>query len=244
MAEPIRVTVWNEFKHEKDNETCRRLYPEGMHAVIAAALEKEADIATRTGTLDDPEQGLSQEVVDATDVFVWWGHRAHGEVLDEVVDRVQQRVLDGAGFIGLHSAHFSKIFKRLMGTTCKLRWRVADERERLWNVAPQHPITQGVGDYIELPHVEMYGERFDIPEPDQQIFISWFEGGEVFRSGCCYRRGNGNIFYFRPGHETYPIFHDETIQRVIANAVRWCRPVIMEPVQVVNMKEPLEKIGE
>ena len=237
----IRVTVWNEFVHEKKNEKVRSIYPDGMHTVIAGALSRHADLEVRTATLEQPEHGLTQEVVDSTDVLTWWGHVAHGQVKDEIVQRVQKRVLEGMGLIGLHSCHVSKIFRALMGTSGALRWREAAEKERLWNIEPGHPITEGIGDYFELPHTEMYGERFDIPTPDKLIFISWFEGGEVFRSGCCWERGHGRIFYFRPGHETYPIYHDANVQKVLGNAVRWCVPRVIKSLDCPNTKsiEPI-----
>lgn len=219
----IRVTIWNENRHEKKNAKVREVYPEGIHGAIASFLKSEG-MDTKTATLDEPEHGLTDEVLDNTDVLTWWGHTAHHEVSDAVVDKVEQRVLDGMGLIVLHSAHFSKIFRRLMGTTCDLKWREIGEKERLWVVEPGHPIVAGIGEYIELPKTEMYGERFDIPAPDTLVFISWFAGGEVFRSGCCYCRGRGKIFYFRPGHETYPIFYNQDVQRVITNAVRWAAP--------------------
>lgn len=220
----IRVTVWNEFRHEKANEEVRRVYPEGIHRAIANSLAEEDDLQVRTATLDEPEHGLTSEILAATDVLMWWGHTAHDEVADEVVLRAKQRILDGMGLIALHSAHFSKIFISLMGTECSLKWREAGERERLWCIEPSHPIAQAAGEYIDLPHTEMYGERFDIPSPDHVVYISWFEGGEVFRSGCTFQRGEGKIFYFRPGHETYPIYYHAQIQRVLKNAVRWAAP--------------------
>ncbi|WP_025745845.1 ThuA domain-containing protein [Kallotenue papyrolyticum] len=219
----VRVTVWNEYRHERHNEQVRRIYPEGMHTTIAAALRAEG-FAVRTATLDEPEHGLSEEVLAATDVLIWWGHLAHDEVRDAVVERVHARVLDGMGLIVLHSGHFSKIFKRLMGTTCNLKWRVGNDRERLWVVAPGHPIAAGLGERIEIEHEEMYGEPFDVPPPETLVFVSWFSGGEVFRSGACYTRGQGRIFYFRPGHETMPTYHHPDVQRVIANAARWAAP--------------------
>lgn len=224
MTTNLRVTVWNEYRHEKRNERVAAIYPEGIHGTIAAALRTEG-FTVRTATLDEPEHGLTQEVLDATDVLTWWGHQAHAEVSDEIVDRVHKRVLDGMGLIVLHSGHFSKIFKKLMGTTCDLKWREANDHERLWVVAPGHPITAGLGEYIYLEHEEMYGEHFDIPQPETLVFVSWFSGGEIFRSGACYSRGRGKIFYFRPGHETIPTYHNTEIQRVIANAVRWAAPV-------------------
>lgn len=237
----IRVTVWNEFRHEKKNETVKRIYPMGMHEVIAAALNSQPDILARTATMDEPEHGLTEAVLEETDVLTWWGHVAHHNVSDEIVKRVQKRVLEGMGLIVLHSGHFSKIFKAMMGTNCSLKWREAGERERLWVVEPSHPIAEGLGEYFELPHTEMYGERFDIPTPDKVVFISWFEGGEVFRSGCCWERGHGRIFYFRPGHETYPIYHDATVQKVLVNAVRWARARVRITDKCPNSK-PLETI--
>lgn len=143
---------------------------------------------------------------------------------DKVVDRVQESVLKGMGLIVLHSAHHSRIFKRLMDTSCNLTWREDGDMERLWVVAPDHPIAQGIDRYFDLPHEETYGEPFDIPEPDKLVFIGWYEGGEVLRAGCCYRRGRGKIFYFQPGHETFPTFKVHWVQTVITNAVHWAAP--------------------
>jgi trehalose utilization protein len=241
--ESVKVTLWNEFRHEKTNDAVKKLYPEGMHAVIATGLENIGGFTTTLAALDDPEHGLTQEVVDSTDVLIWWGHCAHAEVSDEIVKRVQKRVLEGMGLIVLHSGHFSKIFKALLGTNCSLKWREVAEKERLWNLEPSHPITQGIGEYIELPNTEMYGERFDIPTPDRVVFVSWFEGGEVFRSGCTFTRGHGKIFYFRPGHETYPIYHNPQIIQVIANAAKWAAPTIIKE-DVCPNAAPLEIIPE
>lgn len=239
----IRLTIWNEFRHEQKNPAVKRLYPKGIHKKLADELGKLGDFDIRTATLDQKDHGLSDAVLKSTDVLTWWGHVAHGEVRDDIVDKVQKRVLEGMGLIVLHSGHFSKIFRRLLGTNCSLKWREAAEKERLWNIEPGHPITEGIGEYIELPNAEMYGERFDIPTPDKLIFISWFEGGEVFRSGCCWERGHGRIFYFRPGHETYPIYHNEQINRVIANAVRWAKPRVNIADNCPNAK-PLENLSE
>ena len=221
MTDLIRVLVWNEHRHERESAEVAAIYPEGIHGTLAGPL-RDAGFDVRTGTLDDIDQGLTD--LDWADVLVWWGHIAHDEVTDAAVDRVQARVLDGMGFIGLHSAHYSRPFRRLMGTSCSLKWREADDRERLWVVDPNHPIAAGLDEYIELDREEMYGEFFDIPAPDDTIFLSWFTGGEVFRSGVTYVRGRGRVFYFRPGHETYPTYHDPRIQLVIANGVRWAAP--------------------
>ena len=225
MQQKIRVTVWNEYLHELSNPTVAAIYPQGIHHAIADFLGKEADITVRTAVLRQDEHGLTQDVLDQTDVLLWWGHKAHHEVDDEIVERVYNRVLEGMGLIVLHSGHYAKIFQKLMGTSCSLRWRESGEKERVWVVEQGHPIAQGLDHYFEIPQTEMYGERFDIPAPDSLVLISWFQGGEVFRSGCCYYRGRGKIFYFRPGHETYPIYHQPEVQLVIRNAVRWAKPV-------------------
>jgi trehalose utilization protein len=237
----IRVTVWGEYRHEKRNPKVAEIYPQGMHNTIADALRKTGGFEVRTATLDEPEHGLTDAVLAQTDVLTWWGHLAHGEVSDSVVEKVRARVLDGMGLIVLHSGHFSKIFKVLMGTTCDLKWREANDKERIWILEPGHPIAEGLGETIEIAAEEMYGERFDIPEPDQLIMVSWFTGGEIFRSGCCYQRGAGKIFYFRPGHETYPTYHHPDIQRVIANAAKWATPV-KGPKVVFGNAKPLEKL--
>jgi trehalose utilization protein len=242
MSDNINVTIWNEFVHERTNEAIKKLYPDGMHGAIADALKKAGGFSIRAATLEEPEHGLTDEVIRNTDVMIWWGHMKHNDVRDEVVAKVHKRVLEGMGLIVLHSGHFSKIFKKLMGANCSLKWREVGERERLWNIARSHPITQGIGEYFELPHTEMYGERFDIPTPDELIFISWFEGGEVFRSGCCWERGHGKVFYFRPGHETYPIYYDENVRKVIVNAARWAKPRVMIEDVCPHVKIPLETI--
>ncbi|MFK8033048.1 MAG: ThuA domain-containing protein [Hyphomicrobiales bacterium] len=217
----IRTVVWGENVHDQESNIVKEIYPNGMHSAIADGLNENPAFSATTAVLQDPEHGLSEERLGQTDVLVWWGHAAHGDVSDEIVDRVQQRVWEGMGLIALHSAHFSKIFRRMMGTPCSLTWREAGERERLWVINPTHPIAQGLGPYIELPNAEMYGEPFTVPEPMETVFISWFEGGEVFRSGLTYQRGAGKIFYFKPGHETYPIFHNEDVKKVLKNAVQW-----------------------
>lgn len=226
MTSPIRVTVWNEFRHEQEpDHPARQIYPAGIHGAIAEGLRGGGDLQVRTATLDEPEHGLPAEVLDSTDVLIWWGHAAHEAVSAATVERVRARVLDGMGLIVLHSGHFSLIFKRLMGTSCDLKWREGNDHERIWVLEPGHPIAAGLGETIELEHEEMYGERFDIPAPETLVFVSWFNGGEVFRSGCCYTRGRGKIFYFRPGHESFPTYFHPDVQRVISNAVRWAAPV-------------------
>ncbi len=221
----IKVLVWNEFIHEKASDCeASRIYPDGIHKAIAEFLSKEDDIEVRTATLDDENCGITKEILDDTDVIIWWGHCGHDKVPDEVAEMVQEAVLNGMGAIFLHSAHKSKPFMRLMGTSCSLIWRESDDMERVWVSAPYHPIARGIDRYFELPADETYGEPFGIPTPDDIVFMGWYTGGEVFRSGCTWTRGNGRVFYFQPGHETYPTFKNPTIQMVIKNAVRWCKP--------------------
>lgn len=225
MTPTLRVTVWNEYRNErKDYHSAATIYPDGIHGAIAQGLHEQPNLEVRTATLDEPEHGLTDAALANTDVLIWWGHAAHGDVRDEVVAKVHARVLDGMGLVVLHSGHESKIFKRLMGTSCELKWREADDHERIWVVEPGHPIADGLGECIEIGPEEVYGERFDIPAPETLVFVSWFSGGEVFRSGCCYTRGRGKIFYFRPGHESYPTYFNRDVRRVIANAVRWAAP--------------------
>jgi trehalose utilization protein len=220
----MRVTVWGENIHEHSDPVTGAVYPQGMHTVLAEAIREHMGAGTdvRTATLQEGEHGLDDDTLMATDVLTWWGHAAHDQVSDEVALRVRDRVLAGMGLVALHSAHYSKPFRLLMGTSCNLRWRVAPgERELIWNVNPGHPITQGLPEVVIIPEHEMYGEFFDIPPPDQLVFISSFSGGEVFRSGCCFHRGRGRVFYFSPGHETFPVYHQPEVRRVIANAVAW-----------------------
>ncbi len=237
-----RVTVWTEYRQDREDDDVIAAYPDGIHAAIAEGLRAAGhDVAA--AHLDEPEHGLTDEVLAATDVLTWWGHVAHPEVSDVIVDRVQARVLDGMGLIVLHSGHHSKIFKRLMGTTANLSWREAGERERVWVIDRAHPIAEGLGASFVLEHEEMYGEPFDVPAPDALVFVSWFQGGEVFRSGCCYERGRGRIFYFRPGHETHPTYFDPNVRRAIANAVRWAAEPRGAPLTYApGPAKPLEPI--
>jgi trehalose utilization protein len=222
---PIRVTVWNENIHEKKDPRVAKLYPLGIHGTLAAYLKKSKDLKVRTATMDQPDHGLGPDVLDNTDVLTWWAHHGHRLVDDAIVQKVHERVLAGMGILILHSAHFSKIFKLLMGTTCNLKWRHVDnEREIMWVTRPGHPIVRDIDDHFIIDHEEMYGEFFDIPEPDCTFLISSFSGGEVFRSGCTWTRGAGKVVYFRPGHETFPSYYNTDVLKVIENAVRWLAP--------------------
>ena len=218
------VIVWNENIHEREMPEVRAIYPDGIHSCIAGFLNREADMAAKTATLQQEHQGLPQSHLDACDVLLWWGHAAHGEVDDALVARVRERVLQGMGLIVLHSGHFSKIFRSLMGTSCALQWREAEEKEVLWTVNPGHPIAEGLPPHVILENEEMYGEPFAVPEADETVFMGWFAGGNVFRSGLVFRRAAGKIFYFQPGHETHPTYHQPLIQKIIVNAVRYVAP--------------------
>ncbi|MDR1538657.1 MAG: ThuA domain-containing protein [Clostridiales bacterium] len=221
-----RITVWNEYRHEVLDKEIASVYPKGIHGAIKGNLEAHGFTKIRTATLDEPQHGLSGEILESTDVLFWWGHMAHHEVDDTIVAKVHERVLDGMGLVVLHSGHDSKVFSRLLGTkTGRLRWREAQEKERVWIIEPGHPIADGLPEYIEIPHEETYGERFEIPAPDELVMISWFEGGEVFRSGCCWTRGRGRIFYFRPGHESFPTYSTPIIGKLLGNAAKWASPI-------------------
>lgn len=243
----MRITIWNEFVHERTQPEAKQVYPEGIHVVLAELCRRRFGSAAtiRTATLDQPEHGLSEAVIADTDVMLWWGHAAHDQVADQVVARVHQAVLEGMGLLVLHSGHGSKLFQRLMGTSCMLRWREAGERERLWIVDPAHEIVAGLeGPCFELEPAEMYGEFFDIPQPDELILLSWFAGGEVFRSGCTFRRGKGRIFYFRPGHETYPVYYNQNVAKVITNAIGWAMPTGGEYQRdAIHVPEPRERLS-
>lgn len=237
----INVLIWNEYIHEKEQPEVAAIYPEGIHKAIGKYLANDESISVKYATLDMPDNGITTEILEDTDVLIWWGHHAHHRVSDETVRLVTERVNGGMGFIPLHSAHHSRIFKALCGTSCNLKWRHND-RERIWCVSPSHPIAMGIPEHFELPKEEMYGEPFDIPTPDEVVFMGWFAGGEVFRSGVTFRRGAGRIFYFQPGHEEYPIYHDENVLKIIANAVKWAAPIIRESQNIpCTNPAPLEK---
>ncbi len=221
-----RVTIWNEFVHEQNDEKVKALYPKGIHGAIKDLLQVEDDFEITTATLDQEDCGLNDTLLNNTDVLLWWGHVAHDRVPDELAKKIAERVHCGMGFIALHSAHFSKPFKTLMGGNCTLTWR-DDAKEHLWTVLPSHPIAKNVPKVMTFPLEEMYGEPFGIPNPDEVVFMGWFSFGNVFRSGCTFRRGNGNIFYFQPGHETNPIYHREDVGQILRNAVRWAAPQVM-----------------
>ena len=215
----MNIIIYNEGIHDKQ-DWMKPIYPDGIHGAIKQGIKGEHNITVVT--LDNITD-ITRELLADTDVMIWWGHAAHHLVPDEISTVVTEAVQKGMGFIALHSAHMSKPLRQLLGTSCTLKWR-DDDSERIWVTAPAHPIAQGLPEHFELPEEEMYGEYFDIPKPDDVVFMGWFNGGEVFRSGVTFTRGLGKIFYFQPGHEAYPIYYNENIIKVINNAITWAKP--------------------
>lgn len=239
----IRVTIWNEYWHELNEPVVGKMYPHGIHKALADGLADDDFEITTTWLEKDEWQGLSQELLDNTDVLLWWGHCRHSDVNQDTVERVVAHVLDGMGFIPMHSAHASRPFGRLMGTHCTLQWRDINEHARVWCVNPAHPIAKGIPMSFELSNEEMYGEFFNVPQPDDLVFISWYEGGEVFRGGCTWTRGEGKIFYFHPGHETCPSFYNPTVLQVLKNGIRWAAKTHEHELKGGWRVEPLEPIS-
>lgn len=219
----MRIVVWGENEHERIHSAVSSVYPSSMHETIATGLRERllGEATVDTATFQEPAHGLDMPRLKAIDVLFWWGHLLHEEVQDSVIQSIHERVLEGMGLVILHSGHLSKIFRRLMGTSCTLRHREGTDREVIWTVAPAHPIAAGIPHPFIIPTQEMYGEFFDVPAPDELVFLSAFTGGEVMRSGLCWTRGGGRIFYFGPGHETHPVFHQPVVMDVLANAARW-----------------------
>ncbi|MFA5449878.1 MAG: ThuA domain-containing protein [Clostridia bacterium] len=238
----MNITIWNEYHPSAKSGKIARVYPKGIHHTLKSIFAKEENISVHIATQDEPENGLSDKVLENTDVLIWWGSAWQDNVLDSVAEKVYKRVLSGMGAIFLHSAHASKPFIKLMGTTCSLKWREEEEKERLWTINPSHPIAYGIPETFSLDSEKMYGEFFDIPIPDDLIFLGWFPGGEVFRSGCTFRRGYGKIFYFQPGCEVYPTYYDDTIRKIIYNAAMWVAPNAPPKVSdIIHQKVAIEK---
>lgn len=233
----MKVTVWGEEYLERASlgdrpepinyfgyvDKAREIYPDDVHTAVAGFLrERLPDATVRTSSLSEPEVGLGASLLADTDVLVWWSHVKHHLVPDETVENIWQRIREGMGLVMLHAGIESKILRRVLGTSCNAGgWRQSDDWEAIWTVDPSHSIARNVPAHFVIPTEEVYGEYFDIPTPDQLVFLSSFRGGEVFRSGCCWHRGNGRIFYFRPGHESHPTYHQAEVQQIIANGVVW-----------------------
>jgi trehalose utilization protein len=186
----LKVTIYNEGVHEKKEAAIAEIYPEGIHGQLKKVLSDEFDVTTYT--LETVNE-ITTEVLNNTDVLLWWGHMAHSEVKDELVERVKNRVYnDGMGFLPIHSAHHSKPFRAILGTTGNLAWG-RDQKAIVWNLNPTHPIAAGIPQHFEL-FEELYAEPFFIPKPDDLIFGTWYEDGNIFRGGCTLTRGLGKIF--------------------------------------------------
>ena len=237
----IRVTVWNENLHERIHQYVRDIYPMTMHGCIREFLSKDEELCVRTATLDEKEYGLPDEILNTTDVLIWWGHGQHEEVPDELVERIYRRVVyEGMGFIALHSSHMSKPFRRLLGMPCTLTWGRA-QKAVVWNVLPSHPIMQGIPMHFEMTE-EVYSEPFAIPVPDELLFVTWYEDGNIFRGGATWHRGLGKVVYLHPGHENCRTFYNENVQRLIRNAARWAAPTPLDASVAYADKEQTEPV--
>jgi len=218
MAEAkVKALVWSEFTEPKD------VYPKGIHGDIAEYLNASGNVEAKVVQLSDPDQGVSQAMLDWADVLLWWGHQKHRDVTDETVQRIVKSVKEGGmGYFAMHSAHYSRGLIAILGTPCGLGSVGDGGAESISVVMPDHPIAKGVSDFV-VPRTEYFGEPFGVPEPEAVVFKSTFEKGDNiwFRSGCCWTVGKGRVFYFRPGHETYPIMRQPEVQKVIYNATLW-----------------------
>ena len=238
----IRATIWNEYIHETAEPAVAALYPGGIHETLARLLQDEDFCITTSYLNKDEYQGLSPALLRDTDVLIWWSHCAQDALTDETAARVVSRVREGMGFIVLHAGRNSKPFRQLLGTSCGAVWRDWNEKAYIWTTCPAHPIAAGVPEVFALDGEEMYGEYFDIPRPDDVVFISWFAGGNVFRGGVTFTYGLGKIFYFHPGHERCKSLYNENVVRILKNAVRWAVPVPPKDIRGGVFRPPLEPI--
>ena len=225
-----KVVVWSEGTANVDPNS-KGIYPQDINTAIADGLKPLAERGWEIvkGSLGDPDQGLSAALLDSTDVLIWWGHKKHGEVKDDLVNRIVERVKAGKmGFIGTHSAHFCKPLKQLLQTPCSWREYVADGTSvEIIVKEPSHPICKGVENF-KLPKIERYGEPFKVPTPEavplDGIYTRPDGKTEPGRMGMCWTIGQGKVFYFTPGHETYNDYHRPEIRRIFVNAVEWAAP--------------------
>lgn len=274
QAKKIRVLVWDET-----GDAQKEAYENYLGKCIADQLSKNAAFSVSSATLNDKQQGIGTEVLNNTDVLIWWGHIRHGEISTAKGQEIVQRIATGnLSFIGLHSAHWSVPFIEAMNEVTRRRI-FADsslKKEDVTFIAPEvrkslpkredrlapytdirkfpdgskklevhlpnccfpdvrndgkpstirvqkkeHPIVKGLSPVLRLQQTEMYNEPFHVPEPDQLILEECWEGGEWFRSGMLWNLGKGKVFYFRPGHETYPIFKEKWVMQLLTNAVQW-----------------------
>ena len=225
-----KVVVWSEGSANVD-EGSKKVYPEDINTAIAEGLAplKARGWEIVKATLGDPDQGISDELLAGTDVLIWWGHKKHGEVKNELVDKIDQRVRDGKmGFIATHSSHFAKPFKKLMGTACSWGEYVVDGTSvEILVKEPSHPICRGVRSF-KLPKIERYGEPFAVPAPEAVPLDGRYTKPDgktaPARMGLCWAVGKGKVFYFTPGHETYDDYYRPEVRRIFVNAVQWAAP--------------------
>jgi trehalose utilization protein len=212
----IRVLLWSEQTEPRD------VYPKGISGALADYFNKLPGFEAKTATLNDPEAGLSDAVLSQTDVLIWFGHKKHNAVPDEAVDRVIKHVRErGMGFIGLHSAHYSKPLKKLLNASGSWRSYVNHGKpEQMWIVLPDHPIAKGVNDFT-IPKTELYAEPFQVPPPEAVIVEGTWESGHRSREVMTWTIGKGRMVYIRAGHEEYPIYFMPQMQRLVANSVEW-----------------------
>ncbi len=272
-ADPVRVLVWDERQKEQ-----KQVYANFLGNEIANHLRSRQGFTVQSVGLDDPQQGLPDEVLDQAQVLIWWGHVRHTEIKPEKGRQIVERVKAGKlALIALHSAHWSTPFIEAMyeRTRIDARRRYPDaatkiefvpmagflaptydslltpayyalhaggvvknvrvdlpncvfpsyrhdaKHSRVTMLHPEHPIAQGVPPVFEVSQTEMYDEPFHVPEPDAVIFQETFRDGGWFRGGMVWTLGKGKVFYFRPGHETYPVFKEEYPLRILENAARW-----------------------
>ncbi len=244
MTDTVIFLVWDENKKSVPTE----VYPSNIRGAIADALNvsEVVNIVAATACLDDDHQGITADVLRNIDVLIWWGHARHDEVTDETAELVRSAVHnDGLGFLPLHSAHYSKPFKAVLSANGHLKggWRENDnpaDTEEITVAAPKHPIAEGIVGFT-IDQEEMYGAPFDVPPYQVVVFQSYFPtGGEYFPSfattvgkgidpafasgsgnGANQGEGAGRVFYFRPGHETFPTYHLPVVQKILRNAVLW-----------------------
>ncbi len=213
---PIRVRVWCEGTARKAT------YPDDVDGALGQYLGRMEDLRIARARLDDPNAGLSDAELDATDVVVWWGHLRHDDLPADrsraIVDRVKAAKI---GFVALHASCGSRPFRGLMGTTCEPGgWRDDGRPERIEFKAPDHPIARGVEPFT-IPQSAMFAEPFEVPAPESVVFVSNWGPGETFRSGLTWTVGKGRVAYLRPGHDALPVFFHPSVRKVIANAARW-----------------------
>lgn len=217
------VVVWSEGTAPKE------VYPNDINGAIAEGLKELKGWEVVVANLSDPNQGLPDELLNRADVLIWWGHQRHDQVKDPLVSKIVKRVKeDGMGFISLHSSHFAKPNKALMGTACSWGAYVGDSTTLKVTVKdPGHPIAKGVKEFT-IVHNERYSDPYAVPTPQSVVFegIATLKDGKVDPSqqGFTWQIGKGKMFYFQPGHETNPVFYDANVGRIMINAVQWAAP--------------------